>query len=82
LIGDSTATIKKTLGWHLFKGGLKISELENPTNAEVIIAQGIENINKYSEVYKKAITDFLRSGSSQFSSYFEKALTTSSEQPP
>jgi hypothetical protein len=38
LVADSSATIKKTLSWHLFKGGLKISELENPTSAEIIIA--------------------------------------------
>lgn len=30
-------TIKKTLNWHLFKGGLKISELENHTNVDVVI---------------------------------------------
>ncbi len=38
LIADSSATIKKTLSWHLFKGGLKISELESHTNADSIIA--------------------------------------------
>ena len=38
LATESSATIKKTLSWHLFKGGLKIGELENASSAEAIVA--------------------------------------------
>jgi hypothetical protein len=36
-IPETGKAIDKILNWHLFKGGLKISELDNSTDVEVIM---------------------------------------------
>jgi hypothetical protein len=40
MISETQQAITKTLQWHLFKGGLKIPELESQTDIESIIQQG------------------------------------------
>lgn len=40
MIPETQQAIEKTLQWHLFKGGLKIPELESQGDIEAIISQG------------------------------------------
>jgi hypothetical protein len=62
LNNNESNIIKKTLNWHLFKGGIKINELENYTNFEVVINQGLSIYSKFYEDCQEAIIKCLKSG--------------------
>lgn len=54
---EAKQAISKTLQWHLFKGGLKIAELENQSDLENLLSQGIQFISKDQEqIFQKALS--------------------------
>lgn len=54
---DAKQAISNTLQWHLFKGGLKIAELENQSDLETLLQQGIQLISRDQEqILEKALS--------------------------